>query len=79
VERRKEGREAPGHSLSPGNTTNSRYIQAEPTINLVPRRRPEVGAKVRAKSHEGRVRGRWKEGLERERKREREREKGRGI
>jgi len=39
-ERRKgrDGRECSG-SLSLGNTPNSRYIQAEPTINLVPRRR----------------------------------------
>lgn len=41
-------------SVSRGNTPNSRYIQAEPTINLVPRRR--VGAEVRAKSYEGRAR-----------------------
>lgn len=52
----KEGRKGSSGSLSPGNTPNSRYIQAEPTINLVPRRRAEVGAEVRAKSHEGRAR-----------------------
>lgn len=72
-EGRKEGKL--GVTLSPGNTTNSRYIQAEPTINLVPRRRPEVGGQKyeRRATKGGHVEGRRKGCTERKRERDIER------
>lgn len=72
-EGRKEGKL--GVTLSPGNTTNSRYIQAEPTINLVPRRRGR--GRGRSTSEEPRRADTWKvEGRAVQRGRERERKRG---